>query len=169
VSIAIAIVLAACTAAAQTGTEPQMRSGPKGSELSIVAANVQMLLIAPGGKKTGFEPKARKIVKEITDSAYYEDALLVYDSGRADPNTTQTIDVKQPAPGTYRLIVSPGTAADGEEYEIHVHLYLHGGGEARTARIAGTVKAGRTAAYELSVSAEPAGVVVAKLQGGSRR
>ena len=105
----------------------------------------------------------------IPESGYYEDALLVYDSGRADPNTTQTIDVKQPGPGKYRLIISPGTAADGEEYEIHVNLYLHGGGESRTARIAGTAEHAKIATYELRVSVEPPEIAVIKQLGRSVR
>lgn len=135
-----------------------------GSELSIVAAKVQMLLIAPGGKKTGFEAKSQTIVKEIPESAYYQDALLQYDSGRVDTDTTQTIDVKQPMPGKYRLIVSPGTAADGEEYEIRVNLYSQEGGDARTARIAGMAEHGTVATYDLTVSGEPATVVVTDRQ-----
>jgi hypothetical protein len=159
--IVIAILCAGCTVAAQqTGTKAYGSSGAKGSELSIVAAKVQILLIAPNGRKTGFEPKSERIVKEIANSAYYQDALLQYDSGRVDPNTTQTLDVKQATPGKYRLIVSQGNAADGEEYEIHVNLYLQPRGETRTARIAGTVKAAKLATYELSVSAGPAMVVV---------
>jgi hypothetical protein len=139
------------------------------SELTVVAAKVQMLLIAPGGKKTGYDPKSRKVVRGIPNSAYYQDALLQYDSGRVDPNTTQTIDLKRPQAGPFRLVVSPGTAADGEEYEIHVNLYLQGGGEARMARIAGTMEAGRSTVYELSVSAEPPGVVASKQPSRSVR
>jgi len=119
-----------------------------------------MLLIAPDGKKTGFETKSGKIVKTIPNSAYYQDALLQYDSGRADPDTTQTIDVKQPMAGRYRLLVSQGTAADGEGYEIHVSLYSQLDGEAQTARTAGTAERGKIATYELSVSGDPATVVV---------
>jgi hypothetical protein len=159
--IAIAILCAGCTVAAQQATiRPYRNSSAKGSELSIAAAKVQMLLIAPDGKKTGFEARSRRIVKAIPNSAYYQDALLQYDSGRVDPDTTQTIDVKQAIPGKYRLIVSQGTAASGEDYEIRVNLYLQDGGETHTARIAGTVERGKVAAYELSVSAEPASAVV---------
>jgi hypothetical protein len=159
--IVIAIFCAGWTVAAQqTVTKPYRNSSANAIELSIVAAKVQMLLSAPNGKKTGFEPKPQKIVKEIPNSSYYQDALLQYDSGRVDPNTTQTIDVKQATPGKYRLIVSQGNAADGEEYEIHVNLYLQPRGETRTARIAGAARRGKVATYDLSVSAVPAMIAV---------
>jgi hypothetical protein len=135
-------------------------SGLKNCQLSIVGAKVQMLLIAPGGKKTGFESRSQKIRKEIPYSAYYQDALLAYDSGRVDPNTTQTIDVNHPAAGTYRLVISPGTAADGEEYEVQIHLYSPDGGNLKTARIAGIAKRGKTATYELVVGGDPGTVAV---------
>jgi hypothetical protein len=161
----MAIMCAAySTMARQNGTEEHTNSG---SELSIVAAKVQMLLIAPDGRRTGFEPKSQKIIKAIPNSAYYQDALLQYDSGRVDPNTTQTIDVKRPPIGRYRLLVTPGTAADGEEYDIRVNLYLQGGGETRTTRIAGTAEAGKIANYELRVNVEPPGVVVVEKLPGS--
>ncbi len=134
-------------------------SGAANSELSIVAAKVQMLLIAPDGKETGYDPRTKKTSRAIPDSTYDEDALLAYDSGRVDPNTTQTIDVRNPPVGKYRLIVSLGTAADGEEYEIQIHIYRNSG-EARTARIAGTAQRRKIATYELRVSAGPAAVAI---------
>jgi hypothetical protein len=159
--IAITILFAGCTVAAQqTRTKPHRNSGANALELSIVAAKVQLLLIAPGGKKTGLEAKLQKTVKEIPHSSYYQDALLQYDSGRVDPNTTQTIDVKEATPGKYTLIVSQGNAENGEDYEIHINLYLQPSGETRTARIAGTAERGKLSTYELSVSAAPAMIAV---------
>jgi hypothetical protein len=134
---------------------PELNSRADSSELTIVAANVQLLLIAPDGKQTGYDPKTRKIVKAIPNSAYNEDALLAYDTGAVDPNTTQTIDVKHPPAGKYRLVVSSGTAADGEEYEVQVKLYARDGSDARIARITGTAERGRTANYELQIAAGP--------------
>lgn len=125
-----------------------------------MAANVQLLLISPDGKRTGYDPHSKEKFRTIPDSAYYEDALLAYDTGAVDPNTTQTIDVRDPGLGRYRLVVSPGTAADGEEYEVRVKLYLRNGSEVRVARIAGTAERGKAATYELRVSADPASVVI---------
>ena len=167
-SLLIVLVLwcASVAPAQETRTSDSAR---KGSELSIVAANVQMLLVAPSGKKTGFEAKSQKIAREIPNSAYYQDALLEYDSGRVDPNTTQTLDVKKPQAGRYRLLVAPGTAADGEEYEIRVTLYLQRGDEARTARIAGTAEHDTTATYEIRVSGGAEGTVAVKQVSQSTR
>ncbi|MGH9738917.1 MAG: hypothetical protein ACRD4X_10060 [Candidatus Acidiferrales bacterium] len=136
-------------------------------ELSVVAADVQLLLIAPGGKESGYDPKSKKILKEIPGSAYYQDALLAYDSGRVDPNTTQTLNVQQPAAGKYRLIVSRGSAADGEEYEIRIHLYGANGSDARDVRIAGTSRRGETATYELLLRPGPGNAIV--VQDSARR
>ncbi|MDE3108549.1 MAG: hypothetical protein KGL02_01295 [Acidobacteriota bacterium] len=136
-------------------------SQPAG-ELRIEAANVQMLLIAPDAKETGYDPKSRKVLRVIPDSAYYEDALLAYDSGRVDPNTTQTIDVRRPAPGNYRLLISPGTAADGEEYEILVHLYRSDGTEASVVRISGQANRGAPTAFELELEGSPPRTVLLK-------
>jgi hypothetical protein len=150
--VAAATVFGATAAPQRTATKSTLNAGAAGSELRIEAANVQMLLIAPGGKETGYDAKTKTVTKEIPRSAYYEDALLAFDSGRVDPNTTQTVDVKNPAAGNYRLVVSPGTAPDGEEYEIRVSLYLRGGAE-QNVRISGKAKRDRTASYELAVNA----------------
>lgn len=131
----------------------ELSSRKNGSELRIVAANVQMLLIAPDGKKTGYDAKLKQKVHGISDSAYYEDALLAFDSGRVDPNTTQTIDVRNPVAGKYRLKVTPGTAPDGEEFEIQVSLSLRSGDE-RNARVAGTAERKKPSSYEITVNAE---------------
>lgn len=147
----------------RTGEKAQ----PEQAELRIVAAKVQMLLIAPDGRKTGYDPRSKGTVGTIPKSRYDQDALLAYDTGAVDLNTTQTIDVRHPAEGRYRLVVSPGGAADGEEYEVHIHLYLRDGIDVKTARIAGTAKSGKVATYELSVDA--AGVVVSEQPGRSRR
>ncbi len=155
VSVVLAIASVACSASAQQQRTKAEQNSGAASELRIVAANVQLLLIAPDGKETGYDPKTRKIAKTIPGSAYNEDALLAYDSGRVDPNTTQTIDVKHPSAGKYRLVVSPGTAADGEEYEVRVHLYRPAGGEARNVRIAGTARRNKAATYEIQVKGEP--------------
>lgn len=151
----------------QAGTKGGLPSRKDRGELSLVAADVQLLLIAPGGKETGYDPKSKKILKEIPGSVYYQDALLAYDSGRVDPNTTQTLNVQQPVAGKYRLIVSRGSAADGEEYEIRVHLYGADGGDARDVRIAGTSKRGDTATYELLLRLGPAKAIV--VQDSARR
>src|SRR5574340_608620 len=118
--ISVFVCLGFTRRAAQKMNPAAKNTSEPASELRIEAANVQMLLIAPDAKETGYDPKSRKVLRVIPDSAYYEDALLAYDSGRVDPNTTQTIDVRRPAPGNYRLLISPGTATDGEEYEILV-------------------------------------------------
>lgn len=135
-------------ASVQKKSQPVKTNSAAGSELRIVAANVQLLLIAPDGKKTGYDPKLQKEMRAIPDSAYYQDALLAYDSGRVDPNTTQTIDVRHPRTGQYKLLVSQGTAADGEEYEILVHLYRSEGSEVPVLRLSGTAKSGAPAAFK---------------------
>lgn len=144
----------------QRDTQQRLNSHSKSSELEIVAANVQLLLFAPDGKKTGYDPRAKKKFHAIPDSAYYEDALLAYDTGAVDLNTTQTIRVLHPQAGKYRLVVSPGTAANGEEYEVRVKLYTRNGGEARITRIAGTAERGKSSTYEFVVGFDPASVAI---------
>jgi hypothetical protein len=158
--IVIAFLSVACSASAQkAATSAKTNPQASASELRIVAADVQMLLIAPDGKKTGFDPKLKTKFRAIADSAYYEDALLAYDSGRVDPNTTQTIDVRNPKPGRYKLVVSSGTAADGQEYEVRLNLYSGDGDDAR-ARISGTVNHSKATTFEIRVSNNPPGFKV---------
>lgn len=136
---------------AQVKENPTTTNYQTGIELRIVAANVQLLLIAPHGKKTGYDAKSRKQLRAIPDSAYYQDALLAYDSGRVDPNTTQTVDVRHAPAGKYKLLVSQGTAADGEEFEVLIHLYSRDGREASFLRLSGTVKPGAPAAFDFDL------------------
>jgi hypothetical protein len=145
---------------AQQAARPSAKSKADGSELKIVAADVQMLLVAPNGRETGYGPKTKKIIKGIAASAYYQDALLAYDTGRTDLSTTQTVDVRHVAAGKYRLMVTGGGLADGESYEVRVTLYRADGSEAGNARIAGRVEHDRAQTYELRVSADPAAVVI---------
>jgi len=152
--------LGAAKATAQSARTRQDARSVSVAELRIVAAKVQLLLIAPNGKKTGYDPTTKRKLRAIAHSGYYEDALLEYDSGRVDPNTTQTIDVRRPAAGTYRLIVSPGTAADGEEYEVRIHLYSQDGSGAKDARIAGTARQGSSEEFEFRIGAASSGVEV---------
>lgn len=139
---------------------PRAKSQRNRSELKIVAADVQLLLIAPNGRETGYDPKTRKEIKTISDSAYYQDALLAYDTGRTDLSTTQTIDVQHPAAGKYRLIVSGSGLPNGESYEVRVTLYRADGNEAGNARIARSVERDKTETYELRVGADPATVAI---------
>jgi hypothetical protein len=157
-----------CASLVALGAQPRQatanrgrKSGAASGELRIVAANVQLLLIAPDGKETGYDPRSKKKLHVIPGSAYYEDALLAYDSGRVDPNTTQTIDVRHPVAGKYQLVVSPGTAADGEAYDVRATFYSQDGSEAGSARIAGTAKQRTSATYELTIGGTPAILVIA--------
>ena len=162
VSLACALAPAGSVAARQQsdGKRAALATGRRGGELTVVAADVQLLLIAPGGKETGYDPQSKKVVKGIAHSAYDQDALLAFDSGRVDPSTTQTLTVKRPNAGTYRLVVSQGTAADGEEYEVRITLDRLGGYEAGIVRITGTATRGNSTTYELKVKADPANVVI---------
>ncbi|HVB87502.1 MAG TPA: hypothetical protein VNK23_12650 [Candidatus Dormibacteraeota bacterium] len=162
---AAALLFLACSVAPaiwanRVAAVPSAASHAPGGELKIVAADVQLLLIAPNGRETGYDPKIGKEKKTIPESSYYKDALLAFDSGRADTSTTQTIDVQHPAAGKYRLVVSSGGLAEGESYEVRVTLYRADGSEASNARIAGTVKHDKAAMYELRLSAEPATVAI---------
>lgn len=152
---AVCICPGAANTSAQRATPTIKRTSESASELRIVAANVQMLLTASNGKETGYDPKSRKTLRAIADSDYYEDALLAFDSGRVDPNTTQAIDVRQPVQGTYRLLVSSGTAADGEEYEILIHLYRNDGSEAPIVRLSGTAKQNAPTVFEFELKGSP--------------
>jgi len=138
------------------------KSQADSSELKIVAADVQLLLVAPNARETGYDPKTKKEIKTIPDSAYYQDAQLAYDTGRTDLSTTQTIDVQHPAAGKYQLIVFGSGLPDGESYEVRMTLYRADGSEAGNARIAGTVKRDKTETYELRVGANPARVAIVR-------
>jgi hypothetical protein len=128
-------------------------------ELSILAADVQLLLIAPDGKATGYDARTEKQVREIPASSYFEDAQLAFDSGRVDTSTTQTLHVQRPPAGKYRLVISPGNLADGEGYEVRVRLYRRDGSEAASARIDGKVKHGEAVEYEVELGAVRAGTI----------
>lgn len=166
--VAIALTVVTCSvwgAPRQAKEKGRQQAHAVNAELTIVAANVQMLLIAPDGKETGYDPKLQKQVRTVPGSAYYQDALLAYDSGRVDPNTTQTIDVGHAVAGTYKLVVSAGTAAEGEEYEVRIRLSRRDGSEAAIARITGTAEREKPASYELRVSVDPGGVTVVHRPG----
>ncbi len=121
------------------------------NELIITAANVQLLLIAPDGKRTGYDPKTKKQYRAIPESGYFQDALPAYDTGRTDLSTTQTINVQHPAAGKYRLIVSGGSAPSGESFDVRVKIYRNESSKAGKARIAGTIKSGVPNVYELQL------------------
>jgi hypothetical protein len=144
----------------QAGDQAVLPAKKDRSELTVVAADVQLLLIVPSGKKTGYDAGTRKQLRAIPDSAYDQDALPAYDSGRADTSTTQRIDVRHPAAGKYRLIVSAGTLADGREYEVRITLYGRDGSEARSVRVTGTAARDKPASYELRISTRPGHVAI---------
>lgn len=120
-------------------------------ELQIAAADVQLLLIAPDGKKTGYDPKAKRQVRGIPEASYFEDALAEFDSGRVDRSTTQKLQVQRPRVGKYRLVVSPGYLEDGQRYEVRVKLYREDSSLAANARIDGTVKGHEAAEYDVGL------------------
>jgi hypothetical protein len=151
--VVAAIVAGACGGGLlRASAPPSAKPVAVRSELSIVAADVQLLLIAPDGKKTGYDPRAKKQVREIPGASYFEDALAEFDSGRVDRSTTQTLQVRRPQAGNYRLVVSPGYLEDGERYEVRVKLYRGDGSEAANARIDGTVKGREAVEYEVMLS-----------------
>jgi hypothetical protein len=144
----------------RAATKPALNVHPASGELNIVAANVQLLLIAPDGRKTGYDARSKKKLRAIPESTYDEDALLAYDTGAVDLNTTQTLNVRHPLAGKYRLMVSSGSLADGQEYEVQVHLYRRDGSEASIVRLAGTVKRDAPATYEFELRSGPAGATI---------
>jgi hypothetical protein len=139
----------------RSATKPEPNARLDSGELNIVAANVQLLLIAPDGKETGYDPKTKKRLRAIPESTYDEDALLAYDTGAVDLNTTQTLNVRHPVAGKYRLVVSSGSLADGQEYEIRVHLYRSDGSEAANIRLAAAARAAKPATYEFDLRTSP--------------
>lgn len=149
-------------ASQRTGAKTATAWRADGGELRIVAADVQLLLIAPDGKETGYDPRAKKEVREIPRSSYFEDALAAFDSGRVDRSTTQTLAVRRPQAGKYRLMVSAGYLTSGEQYEARVTLYRRDSSEAASVRIAGMAERGRAAAYEVVLGGSGGKAMVVK-------
>lgn len=155
VAVVVFLCLGISAAASQrTGAKTATAWRTDSGELQIVAADVQLLLIAPNGKETGYDPRAKKQVREIAGASYFEDALAEFDSGRVDRSTTQTLQVQRPRAGKYRLVVSPGYLENGERYEVRVKLYREDSSEAANARIEGTVEGRVAVEYEVELGGD---------------
>jgi hypothetical protein len=136
--------------------EPQTNFPSDDSELNIVANGVGLLLIAPDGRETGYDPESKKEYQAIPDSEYSADALAADDgSGEVNPSTTQTINVRQPISGKYRLEVSAGGLAEGEAYKIRASLYLRDGNEVPEVSLTGAAMPSVPDVYEFQLSTDP--------------
>jgi hypothetical protein len=82
-----------------------------GSELDLWAnGDTDLLLVAPNGSQTGFDPKTQTRANEIVASAYATDQLEDGSGATVDSGVFHSIQVRQPAQGTYSVVVS-GVAA----------------------------------------------------------
>jgi hypothetical protein len=69
--------------------------------------NSDVSVIDPNGSRTGIDPTAGTLMQNIPQSAYFVDGLADAVTGQVMPgNDTHNVQIFQPAPGTYSIVVT---------------------------------------------------------------
>jgi len=133
-------------------------SGPKPlSGLGIVAGSpVELLIVAPNGQETGFDPALGKVVEQIASSDYYTESVGDDTGGGADTNPVKKIEVVTPSAGQYTLKVI-GTGSGG--FTLFISGYDDNGEESMET-FTGTTSPGTTLTYDVQYSPSPGSQIV---------
>jgi len=123
-------------------------SAPLSGLLIEAGSPVELLVTAPNGQVTGFDPVNGQNVQQIPSSAYYTESIGDDSGGGADTPTVKRIEIGTPADGQYTLQVFGTGSGD-------FTLWFAGhdiDGTSSTQTIVGTVMAGQTFAFHAGYS-----------------
>jgi Dockerin type I domain len=119
--------------------------------------NASMMMTAPDGTQTGLTPGAGTILQNIAQSAYYidqfEDAEMLGLTGPAAvTDSAHILNIFQPSPGTFRVVVS-GTSAG--PYHLSVRPFAQDGSAQAPINLSGSAEPGSLSTYVISYSSAP--------------
>jgi hypothetical protein len=136
-------------------------SGPAPlSGLEIDAGSpVELLVTAPNGQKTGFDPTTGNPVLQIPSSDYYTESVGDDSGGSADTPPLKRIEIGTPAGGQYALqVIGTGSGT----FTLWFAGYDNSG-KSNIQTVVGVANTGSTASYNLQYSSTP-GVPVTVVQ-----
>lgn len=108
-----------------TKTEAATTAVSNNGSLVVTADNnVEIMVIDPAGKRTGFVPTTGAVVEEIPNSEYFRDTLANVETGGPPVDTSHQIQIDQAAAGTYQVIV---TSRKQGQYSISVDTFSSDG------------------------------------------
>ena len=107
----------------------------------VVAAdtNVELLVVDPAGKRTGFDPTTGNTIQEIASSVYFSDSLINAQTGEPPNETGHQLQIDSPISGTYQVIV---TGRQVGPYTIVIYPFSDDGGSQAPIKLQGTAGTG---------------------------
>jgi hypothetical protein len=114
-----------------------------------VGHNAEMLLIDPVGRRTGYDPITKVILQEIPNSVYSRDTLNEDETGTPGVETTRSLNLSQPVPGSYQLIV---TAQGSGTAEVSITSSGADGSAQPTVSIVSVTQTASTSTYQINVA-----------------
>jgi hypothetical protein len=125
-----------------------------------VGDDADILVIDEAGRRTGFDSATQQILEEIPNSAYYRDSIADDDTEGPDIAFDHSINISQPAPGKYRVIVSGGKQG---EYELLVNSFTEDGNAQLPFSASGIASIGSTSQYEIQFTPTPPPILLAEV------
>jgi hypothetical protein len=111
-----------------------------------------LLITDPTGNRTGFDPTASLVKKEIPQSSYGQDFLTDNDTGEAG-GITHSVNVFQPAQGDYNVVVN---GLKSGTYSLSVASFSSDGSK-NPSSLMGIAGNGSSSAFQVDFSSSPGG------------
>ena len=123
------------------------------SQLVIdIAVNANVMVIDASGRRTGFDPSAGQVFREIPNSTYSKSQIVNDVTGADSTGADYSIGIGTPAPGPYRILVSgllPGP------YTLEVHPYSLDGTEQPVLELRGIAVNGSSETFQVQYASTP--------------
>jgi hypothetical protein len=119
---------------------------------------IQLLLIDPTSKETGFDPTNTQIKFEISSSSYFEDRVDSDDEITAHVGPVKFLDIVKPSGGQYNLeVIGEGVGT----YSLDINITDNNGNSTGTT-VFGVTDSGNISTFSTNVSTTPGQALVVK-------
>ena len=117
-----------------------------------VGGNAELILIDPSGRQTGFAPATGTFLNGIPQSAHATDQIDADGDGQGTTEAFHSIQVRQPAQGTYKVVVS-GTKSGS--YTLRINGFSQDGSAQPGILMPGIVGVDSTSSFQIQFVPSP--------------
>jgi hypothetical protein len=114
--------------------------------------NASLLVTDPNGNRTGFDSSSSQILQNIPKSAYFVDALSDDVTAAAPTETGRSVQVFQPAQGTYTVLVNGVTSGP---YHLSIQPFSQDTKPQPSLSVSGNAQPGSTDTYSVQFVSVP--------------
>lgn len=120
------------------------------SELDFAIGDAaELLIVDPSQRRVGYDPTQGEVLEDIPQSAYFRDSLIDDVTGAPPTETTHLVEIFQPSPGTYQIIVSGKKLGT---YVLSTRMFSQDGSSQPDSTISGVSGPGASSSFSIQIA-----------------